>query len=326
MLPAMAAQVPFLTADQRVTYLYERGYFPAGSVRDEHRARLSTINFHYFLGYARNYRLIASMGSSLVSNSTPDDVFRIIDHEHEVAQLLYRGLRQAEWNLRALAVERFCTKFDACGTYLTQAQYLCTSAGSEDEMVRSIINSVLRHGEPFVEDHITERCQARGADRPKKYVADRHDELVGYIEDLPLWSVIDSFSLGLLSRFITQCDRDSDPQSLVWRGVANGLDIRHPVFLTNVESLTVLRNLVSHHARMWMRPTTVTPKKPKLFDKELRGVDPKAMAVAFANVALFQGPNVSRTYLGEVLGAVRADPLYELGVTKIGAQAVVGAG
>ncbi|MFC6398007.1 Abi family protein [Luteococcus sanguinis] len=313
----MAEEVPFLNLDGRVGYLYERGYFPRGSVTDEHRERLGSMNFHYFLGYARNYRMLTAQGLPCIQQPIPDDVFRVIDRDHEVAKLLYQGLRQAEWNLRSLAVEHYCGAHDPCGSFLREQQYVCTSSGSETEMVRGIINSVLRHGEPFVEDHIAAQASQRGAERPKKYDQLRHDELVGYIEDLPLWSVIDSFSLGLLSRFITQCDKPSDPDDAVWKKVADGLAIRHPVFLTNIESLTVLRNLVSHHARMWMRPTTVTPKKPKVFTKALRDADAKSMEVAFANVALFQGPRLARSYLDEVLALVACDPLYEHGVSKV---------
>ena len=50
---------PFLTVEQRVDYLYDRNYFERGSVTDEHTRRLSGLNFHYFLGYARNYRALA---------------------------------------------------------------------------------------------------------------------------------------------------------------------------------------------------------------------------------------------------------------------------
>lgn len=34
---------PFLTVDQRVDYLYERGYFEPGSVTEEHAERLSRL-------------------------------------------------------------------------------------------------------------------------------------------------------------------------------------------------------------------------------------------------------------------------------------------
>ncbi|MCH8626680.1 Abi family protein [Arsenicicoccus piscis] len=312
----MVDAVPFLGPEQKVEYLYERSYFPADTIMDDHVARLSTVNFHYFLGYARNYRLLASQRTAGIASSTPDDVFRMIDRDHAVAQLLYKGLRQVEWRLRALIVDEYCSRFDAC-SYLQAEQYLRRKPGSQVDMVRSVLQSVLRHGEPYVDDHITDLAGASRRDRPKKYEEARHEELVGYVKDLPLWAVVDSFTLGTLSHFITECDGTSDPDRVAWRSVAHALEIKHPMFHTNIESLTVLRNQVSHHARLWMRPTTASPKKPRIFDKELRDADPKSMMVAFANVALFHGPDQRHEVLDEVFTLVKQDPLYYHGVTKV---------
>lgn len=312
----MTAAVPFLNPEQKVAYLYERSYFPKGALTTHHEARLRTLNFHYFLGYARNYRLLSDQGSAGITAVHPDDVFRMIDRDHEMAQLLYKGLRHVEWRLRALAVEHYCARFDACGTYLRPAQYLAERPDGQGEMVRAILNSVVRHSEPFVHDHIGKLANAKGCQRPKRYETSRHDEPVSYVEDLPLWAVIDSFTLGTLSHFITECDRNNDPNRRVWKSVADALEIRHPVFHANIESLTVLRNQVSHHARMWMRPTTVTPKTPKVFKNQLRGAGHKSMMIGFANLALFHGPNDRQAFFNEVDTMATQDSLYQHGVTK----------
>lgn len=317
MLSVMTDAVPFLSLERKVAYLYERSYFPKGALTAQHEDRLGTLNFHYFLGYARNYRLLVPQRAAGITVADPDDVFRMIDRDHQIAQLLYKGLRHVEWRLRALAVEQYCARFDACGSYLRTTQYLPVRAGSQEEMVRSILGSILRHGEPFVEDHIAERAKAQGRERPKRYEAARHVEIVSYVEDLPLWAVIDSFTLGTLSHFITECDGAKDVSERAWKGVADSLEIRHPVFQSNIESLTVLRNQVSHHARMWMRPSSVTPKKPQVFDKQLRNADSKSMMIGFANLALFHGREDRQSFLDEVYNMVAQDPLYQHGVTKV---------
>lgn len=73
--------VPFLSLDERVEYLYDRGYFRVGSIQDKHRRRLEEINFHYFLGYARNFRYLVDKGS-ISSAKEPDLVFQLIDLDH----------------------------------------------------------------------------------------------------------------------------------------------------------------------------------------------------------------------------------------------------
>ncbi|MFZ1411099.1 MAG: hypothetical protein WAS07_06565 [Micropruina sp.] len=78
---------PFLTVDQRVDYLYNRDYFERGSVTHEHAEQLSRLNFHYFLGYARNYRALVGRRQVQVSRKSPDDVFRVIDLDGKVSAL-----------------------------------------------------------------------------------------------------------------------------------------------------------------------------------------------------------------------------------------------
>lgn len=80
---------PFLTVEERVQYLYDREYFAHGSVDDTHRARLAETNFHYFLGYARNYRALVGRRQFQVDRKHPDDVFRVIDLDTRVSALVH---------------------------------------------------------------------------------------------------------------------------------------------------------------------------------------------------------------------------------------------
>lgn len=52
----MSNRPPFLTLDEQVDYLYRKDYFAPNSFLEEDIARLKSMNFHYFLGYARNFR------------------------------------------------------------------------------------------------------------------------------------------------------------------------------------------------------------------------------------------------------------------------------
>lgn len=135
------------------------------------------------------------------------------------------------------------------------------------------------------------------------------------MEGLPLWSVIDGFSLGLLSRFITQCDRMNQDRP-VWKAIAGDLDFPAQTFQTGIRSLTVLRNQVAHHSRLWMHPSTDSPRKPKRFKRQLRGADPKAMRVAFLNLAMFRPRAEQAGYAKELEVAVAENSAYFYGVNK----------
>ena len=115
-------------------------------------------------------------------------------------------------------------------------------------------------------------------------------------KELPLWSVVDSFSLGLLSHAVVQsyasetsADSGDPEKMLLYKKTAERMGVNHKHFEGRLRSLTTLRNRVAHGSRLWMMPTTDTPAKPKIFAKDLRNADPKGMLVSFANVALLQG-------------------------------------
>lgn len=313
----MSVHVPFLDLDGRVRYLYERDYFPDGTLTDAHRVQLEKLNFHYFLGYARNYRMLVGQGRVQRSEKNPDDVFALIERDHQVSRLLYGGLRQAEWLLRNLVVKRYCENFDSAGSFLREEQYLEVGNDSRGEMVREVLTHIVRYGEPYVDVQIAAAAQRAGETRPKRYEAALHGRCVTYASGLPLWSVVDSFSFGLLSRFITQCDPRGNGVLPVWKEVARDLEIPAAIFPTNLQALAVLRNLVAHHTRLWMRPTTNSPRKPDLFERRLRDTDNKAMRVSFLNLALFQGRSERNQFADQVDSLVSADDVYYYGVTRV---------
>ncbi|HJE84065.1 MAG TPA: Abi family protein [Corynebacterium amycolatum] len=314
-----STQKPYLSPDDRVKYLYERNYFPAGSLTDSHIGRLGYLNFHYYLGYARNYRVLVD-SERIPGPKDPDDVFGIIDLDHELSELLYSSLRKAEWNLRAAVVEKYSDKYDPYETFLDHRSYEVVDSGHDPRgIVGDIVSSVLRYGEPYVASHLSQRSESSGlTNPPKRYDSVDHDSLVGLVRGLPLWSVIDSFSLGLLSRFIERCDTGEIVKDRVWGQVAEHFEIPKKTFLTNLQALTVLRNLVSHHSRLWMRPMPISPYRSRMYKRQLRDVSQQAMMVNFYNLALFQSSRSERDELINAVEAITArSSCYGYGIKKV---------
>jgi abortive infection bacteriophage resistance protein len=164
---------------------------------------------------------------------------------------------------------------------------------------------------------VNRAAEAEGWIRHRDYTPEARQECFRLVQNLELWSIVDGLSLGTLSRFITECDNRENSTDRVWKLIANDLGVAKAVFPTNIMSLTVLRNTVAHHARLWMRPATQAPKQPKVFAKRLRRADHKSMLVAFYNLALFQGPEGYRDFADRVDALVSADPVYAYGVQKV---------
>mgnify|MGYP000950999403 FL=1 len=159
---------------------------------------------------------------------------------------------------------------------------------------------ILRYREPYVRERIEKWWKSCSRDPHTRL---EHLEDWGDIEELrkkiqrelPLWSVVDSFSMGVLSRAVSQsilvvAEESVDVEKMMlYKKTAEYMGINHKHFEGRLKSLTTLRNRVAHGSRLWMMPTTDTSAKPSIFKKDLREADSKGMLVSFANVALFQG-------------------------------------
>ena len=316
--------VPFLSLDQRIDYLYRRQYFPEGSLTQEAQERIGSFNFHYFLGYARNFRMLADQ-NALETAKEPQVLFELIDHDHRISGELFSAMRNMEWKLRASIVKHYCQKYSSVGSFLQTEQYLQMDADfTPSDMVTSILKHILRYGEGYVVRHIDSKANELGTERLKSLTARNIDAAKRLAEDLPLWSIIDSFSLGLLSRFIMCCDNTStldEPSATagpLWKAVAADFEIPASIFHSSLRSVTNLRNLVAHHSRLWMRPTTDSGRPPKKFKEHLRGTDNKAMHLAFINLGMFQGKQAQHiSFANQITEMCQENEPYWHGVSRI---------
>ncbi|MDO5068215.1 MAG: Abi family protein [Propionibacteriaceae bacterium] len=305
---------PFLTAREQVKYLYAKNYVEPDSITPDEQARLAELNFHHLLGYARNYRALVGRKQITVPSKSLSDVLSVIDGDTQLSALLHEGLRVAECHLRAVIIKHYCSKFDPAGSYLQRSQYLATSQGSDEHLVKAILTHIFRHDEPYILDVLKRSAEEKGLPCPKEYDQSNHQNCAKVADSLPLWAVVDSFSLGLLGRFVMACDTDKTQP--VWKAVANDLNISKQVFETQLKSLTYLRNCVAHHARLWMRPTADSPKKPRLFESRLRGSDPKSMYWALMNLATFLPDSQRRPFADRIDTLLENNHLHRHGIRR----------
>ncbi|MGC3995158.1 MAG: Abi family protein [Propionicimonas sp.] len=289
---------PFLTLDERVDYLRRKNYLFDSIPSERAQERLAGVNFHYLLGYARNYRLLGSTGR-VPTDDALDRVFDIVDADRELAISVFRGLRMLEWKLRALFVEHHCALFSPDACYLKANHYRVFKADLPP-LAGILEKHIRRSREPYLVEHFANSDDA-GA--------------------LPVWAVVDTWSFGALSRVICEtvpatCARQSDERRL-WKEVATSLGVSATTVMGKLEAMTVLRNLVAHHSRLWMRPTAYTPKIPKVFPESLRSsVQPKSMYGAFLTLAEMLGPrDEGRALLAEIDKILSDNAAFRLGIT-----------
>ena len=283
-------------------YLVAKRYFPQGiTLSDDDRDMLACSNFHYLLGYFRNYNKYKSEGL-LSENPGISDVLDIVRMDVKVSSLLYGYMRQSEQAIRAAWVHVFCTHRSP-NEYLNPDAYICMDRKKPvDTLIKDMMRHILRYREPYVRERIEQwwkSCARTSSKNPSESLDDWKDvealrEMMQ--KELPLWSVVDSFSLGLLSRAVVQSyaletstESGDAEKLLLYKKTAKYMGVHHKHFGVRLKSLTTLRNRVAHGSRLWMMPTTDTSAKPNMYTDDLSEADSKGMLVSFANVALLQG-------------------------------------
>lgn len=306
---------PYLSVEGRVSYLVSHGYVEDDDLSDAAKAFLGRTNFHYFLGYARNFRKLRREGR-LVGDVSLDRVIQMVRLDHQVSDRLFQALRALEWRLRAALVDAHCKLYPATSCFLDADHYLVRSFDARP-VEESIREQIARSREPFVLGTFETYELAHG--RPWRDSAMKmasHDRL-GAMRTLPIWAVVDGWSLGLLERVINQTAPqvlEGEPEWL-WKEIAGRFSVANQVFATQLKSLIVLRNLIAHHSRLWMRPTASSAKIPKTYVKQGRGVDPKAMYVTWLTLASFlRESGHDKQLLDDLDALIAGDPLYELGI------------
>jgi len=313
----MADERPYLTPQKRVDYLVERGYIEDDTLSTAAEAFLAQTNFHYFLGYARNFRKLRREGE-ISGDVRIDRVIEMVKIDHEVSTRLFTALRTLEWRLRAALVDRHCELYAARACFLHPGHYrvMDPQARPVNQVVRE---QILRSREPFVRGTFEEFEVTHGRvwrDNPEKMA--EADQLAA-METLPIWATVDGWTLGVLERIITETEptRDGDTDRWLWKEVASTFGVANAVFHTQLTSVIVLRNLVAHHSRLWMRPTASSPKRPKIYNKVSPEAEPKSMYVAWLALAAFLRPaGGDKDLLNDLDALIGRDPLYERGVKQ----------
>lgn len=293
----MPSPLPFLTLPERVEYLRQKGYLFGSNPTQAAQDRLATLNFHYFLGYARNYRQLASRGV-VSTDDVLGSVLDLIDCDRHLSVAVFHALRKLEWKLRALLVEHHCGMFPATGCYLEEAHYKSFNPELPD-LHLSLARHIERSREPFILDHFAAGNRA---------------------QDLPIWATVDTWTFSDLSRVISESvplvDPAGGPDRRLWREVALSLGVSAQTIQGNLQAIAVLRNLVAHHARLWMRPIALMPKIPKYYPTSLRhSIDQQSLYGVFLALAEMLNPKGEGTVvLADIDAILAVNPVFKLGV------------
>lgn len=252
----------------------------------------------------------------LASTVNFDHVLKVISLDQQVASFLFRGFQKLEWSLRSLLVEKHCSVFPSTSCFLEESHYLATSFDNRPthEVVRQ---QILRMREPY----IIRMFSPDGMDKSdafsiEKLPLDKQEEV---LHKLPIWSVVDGWSFGVLVRSIlgTRPWGAVEEQTFLWKEIAAALNTANTQIHGQLQSLIVLRNQVAHHSRLWMKTTTNTSKMPKKYTAQKRKSDPKSMNVSFMTLCLLlEHLPDGKEFASKLVELVDSDDVYARGIRK----------
>lgn len=218
---------PALSIHDQVSHLISRGL----EIPDRHRAEryLSNISYYRLSAYLYPYRNLPS------DDYRPGTNFDLVlDHyffDREFRLLIFDAIERVEVAFRTQLIYQPALNL---GPFWFMDKRLFYDAERWRQHVQKLVEEVNRSGEIFIKHFRTKYSN----------------------EIPPAWMAFEVASLGLLSRFYANLKNSMSERAAISRA----LGVHEPkVFQSWVRSMTFVRNVCAHHARLWNRTLTETP-------------------------------------------------------------------
>lgn len=172
--------------------------------------------------------------------STFDRVLLLYNFDKELRDLLFSAIQVIEIGLRTRVIQKVSSRYGAF--WFAEASRF-SDESRFGSCLKKLLEEISRSKEPFLLEH------ARKYDTPPYP---------------PAWKALEVSSFGTLSKLYCNL-----ADTKLKKQIAKDLSLPHHCFLESwAMSLSVLRNCVAHHARVWNRKFPLKPQLPRyLVDK-----------------------------------------------------------
>lgn len=216
---------PFLTVSEQIEKLRENGLIVADAEVESVESYLADHNYYRLSGYFRYFQQQPIDGHNRFEPGTEwGQVRDAHDYDALLASVLRKGLASIEVVFRSHFAYLLAQSAGPLG-YLAESTYDDTSSGARAKLLKDVAEDVRRSSERFVQ---------------------HHDHLG---ESLPVWAAVETLSFGTTSRMYGLVSDSSG----VYKPLAQRFNVSarasRPVF----RAMVVLRNVCTHHNRIWNR-------------------------------------------------------------------------
>jgi len=253
---------PALSVTEQLTLLENRNLL----IKDSRQAKqfLEVISLFRLTPYMRPFQDQKDPKHIFVNGTTLQHITDLYFFDRQLRSLVMEAIEPIEVATRAKINNHMSTKY---GTHwYTHKKYfknhqehakLLENLNTKQQMEkrhyqREVTRIKGSKAEPEIQK---QRIEQRKRDNYFRYYCHTYTS-----PDLPpSWAVLEELSLGTLSYLYKNIALDQDRKK-----IANQFNLPKDVFSSWLHTLTFIRNICAHHARLWNREIAITPKIPKI--------------------------------------------------------------
>jgi abortive infection bacteriophage resistance protein len=241
---------PALTIDQQLDLLVARGLTIPD--RDKARHYLNYIGYYRLSGYFLTFQQSTSgtVPHSFKKDITFKDVLDCYIFDRELRLLVMDAIERIEVAFRA-CISNTMSESHGPHWFMNSTHFIPRFKHAEllDRIRRETFHSSV--------------TSARNHPRRESFIH-HYYETYSHPDLPPSWMVVEVMSLGTLSSiYASLASRDMQ------KTICQPFGINHLVMESWLHTLTYLRNLCAHHARLWNRQFSIKPTIMKAYQKQL---------------------------------------------------------
>ena len=252
---------PAIDILEQIQLLKHRGL----RINDEQRAArfLEVVSYFRLSPYMRPFQL-PDHSHQFIKGSGFRDLSRLYNFDRRLRLLVMDAIERVEVSARAMVSNHMGPKY---GTHwyldnglfkrrFKHAQLLNTIQNKQQDERRDFERECARIDNLTITS--TERKAVLKSKRSRESYPRHYGLTYSNPELIPGWAMLEELTMGGLSHLYAGLAKDADKKA-----VARRMDLPWPLLQSWLHTLTIVRNICAHHARLWNRELGIKPELPK---------------------------------------------------------------
>ncbi|WP_372029247.1 Abi family protein [Pseudomonas kurunegalensis] len=252
---------PVIDIPAQLALLKQRGLI----IQDEAKAHcfLEAVSFFRLTPYMRPFQIPNDASHTFRPGKRLRELTRLYDFDRRLRLLIIDAIERIEVATRAI-ISNHMAPLHGAHWYL-QRQLFQSNYRHEE-----LLNHIRSKQEKACRDHQRDCLRIDGTTasmerkerlkglRAKESYARHYALTYDDPQLMPGWAAMEELTLGDLSHLFKGLARDADRKS-----IARRLNLPGPLLRSWLHTLTTVRNICAHHARLWNRELGIRPELPK---------------------------------------------------------------